>query len=163
MAKGFKIKTNFSFKKLANKLPDIVSDSLNVMGNHINKAIQDGLDKGEDIEGNPFEPLGPSTLALRKSRGHGTKILVASGKMRGTKKTPATDSDPIFKLEMRKAYGAEHNEGYVVKKGRFKGSTVPKRKWFGIPKSALPGGKEWKKASLNRKFRIARALKTIMK
>jgi hypothetical protein len=188
VAKGFKIKTNFSYKKLARKLPDILSDSLNVLGNHINKAIQDGIDSGRDINDKTFEPLSTkSTLPMRNRDGYGFSPLKLRGHLRKTKKTPATDANPVFKIEMvgksqktlpllagkkvnRKnpgvVYGAFHNQkgGYRTSpKSAIPNKKVPQRKWFGIPDSALPGGSEYKKASLNRKFRIAKALKTMMK
>lgn len=40
-----RFKKTFDFKKLANKLDKIIVDDLNIVGNHINKAIQDGIDK----------------------------------------------------------------------------------------------------------------------
>ena len=43
-----RMRSTFSFKKLANKLDNIVIADLNVVGNRINKAIQDGIDSGKD-------------------------------------------------------------------------------------------------------------------
>ena len=59
-----RIKKTFSFKKLAKRLNPLVISNINVMGNRINKAIQDGIESGTDIRGNAFEKLHPPTTAL---------------------------------------------------------------------------------------------------
>ena len=147
--KGFK--TSFSFKKLANNLDDVVAWGLNEMAKQLNKDIQQGLDSSTDIDGNPFVKLGDSRLAQRAKKGTGSKPLVESGRMRKTKLIKAqAKGDPVAKIQMngkRKGvfYGALHNKGYVVSSGRFKGSNVPQRKWFGMTKEMEPGGAENKK------------------
>jgi hypothetical protein len=183
MAKGFKIKKNFNFKKLARKLPDIIEDNLNILGAHVNRAIQDGIDKGRDINGNAFDRLSSdSTTQLRE----GSTPLKDRGILRRTKLTKATAANPVFKIEMvgksqktlptlsgkkvnRKAagkiYGAFHNQkdGYITSpKSAIPNKKVPQRKWFGMPSSALPGGKEYDKASARRRIHIRQALKTVM-
>ena len=184
MARGISVKKNFNFRKLANKLPDIIEDNLNILGAHINRAIQDGIDNGKDIEGHSFESL--STESTTKIRS-GSSPLLDSGTLRKTKLTKATKANPVFLIEMvgkskatlprlkgkkvkrkspGKIYGAFHNQkgGYTTSpKSAIPNKFVPQRKWFGIPNSALPGGNEYDKATVNRKMRIRKALKTVMK
>lgn len=160
MAKKTKIKKTYSFKKLANKIDDIIVKDLNTLGTHINAAIQDGIDKGKDIHGNNFVPLEPITIALG-----GKKILDRTGKMRKTSKTLATLNNLQFIIEMKTPYGVYHNTGFTqTDKQWFPGSRVPgkppfKREWFGIPKRLKPGGSEYKKAVLERGLRIKAAFK----
>ena len=82
-----RMKSTFSFKKLANKLDSIIVADLNAVGSHINKAIQDGIDSGKDIKGKSFKRLEPVTVELG-----GKKPLNRTGNMRKTKKIPATKS-----------------------------------------------------------------------
>ena len=146
-----RIKKTFSFKKLAKRLNPLVISNINVMGNRINKAIQDGIESGTDIRGNAFEKLHPPPTALG-----GKKPLKRTGNMRKTKKTPATISNPQFTIEMvgkskrtGKVYGAYHNTGYTNSpEAWFPGAKVEKREWFGIAKSMKPGGSELKKTFL---------------
>lgn len=183
---GMNIKKNFNYKKLGDKLPDIMAENLNVLGNWINKGIQDGLKNGEDINEKPFKQLKQSTKDMRGSDG-GSKPLVRRGHLGKTQKTPATPANPIFKIEMKgksqvtlpkindkkvkrrnagTIYGAFHNQpgGYTTSPdSAVPNKKVPQRQWFGIPKSCLPGGKNYEKATLNRRFRIQKAIKTIMK
>ena len=152
--------TTFDFNKLKNKLNSIYKDQLNVMGNGINKAIQDGIDAGKDINDNSFEPLHDIT----KMTG-GSKILERTGRMRKTKKNPATTNDLKFEILMDgksprtgKYYGAYHNIGFTNPPGSwFPGTEVGKRNWFGIPKEMRPEGSEYEKMILNIKLRIESA------
>ena len=168
-------------KKLSKKLPDIITDNLNILGAHINRAIQDGIDSGKDIEGNNFKKLKSSTKELRE----GSTPLKMRGHLRRTKLIKATEKNPVFIIKMNgksqatlptlrgkkvkrkksgQFYGAFHQEGYTTSsKSAIPGKRVPARKWFGIPKSALPGGSEWEKASATRRIHIRRALRTVMK
>lgn len=181
MAKTIKWKKNFSFKKLARKLPDIIEDNLNILGAHVNKAIQDGIDSGKDIKGSPFDSLKKSTKDLRS----GSSPLKGRGVLRKTKLIKASEKNQVFIIKMNgksqktvptmggrkvnrksagKFYGAFHNEGYTThKNSAIPGKEVPQRKWFGIPKSVMPGGKEWDKASVRRKIAIRKAFRTVMK
>ena len=162
MPKGLKIKQTFSFKKLANKLEKIIVQDLNTVGNHINKAIQDGIDSGKDINGSSFRPLEPITVALG-----GKKPLDRTGNMRKTKKIPATRAKKSFIIEMAgkskkgRYYGAYHNTGFTQtnEKQWFYGSKVPKREWFGIPKSMFPGVSAYEKAIAGRSLKIKSAFK----
>lgn len=165
-----RFKKTFDFKKLANKLDKIIVDDLNIVGNHINKAIQDGIDKGKDINGNSFKSLQPSTIAFG-----GTKPLNRTGNMRKTKKVPASKSKHRFEINMEgknkkgKFYGAFHNTGYTIVENSFTkrympkavGSKVPKREWFGIPKSMFPGESAYQKAIASRSLKIRSAWKKI--
>ena len=162
MPKPVRLKKTFNFRKLANKLDGIIVNDLNVLGNRVNKAIQDGIDKGKDINDKSFKPLEPVTKALG-----GKRPLKRTGNMRKTKKTPATRSKHRFIIEMtgksKKGayYGAYHNTGFTQTNPKqwFHGSKVPKREWFGIPKSMFPGESEYKKAMAERTFRIRSAWK----
>ena len=157
-----RMKSTFSFKKLANKLDSIIVNDLNTVGNHINKAIQDGIDSGKDIKGNNFDKLAPVTVELG-----GKKPLNRTGNMRKTKKIPATRSKKQFIIEMsgksKKGayYGAYHNTGFeqTNPKQWFHGAKVPKREWFGIPKSMFPGEAAYEKAIAERSMRVRSAWK----
>ena len=87
MPKPVRMKSTFSFKKFANKLDKIIVADLNTVGNHINKAIEDGIDSGKDIKGGSFKSLEPITVALG-----GKKPLDRTGNMRKTKIIKATRS-----------------------------------------------------------------------
>ena len=158
MANSFK--TTFDFNKLANKLKTIFKDELNVIGNGINKAIQDGIDAGKDIEGNSFEPLHEITTMTG-----GSKILERTGTMRKTKKDPAKENDLKFVITMAgkssrtgNYYGAYHNTGYTNPPGSwFPGTKVKQREWFGISKEMRPGGSEFDKRILEIRHRIESA------
>tara|TARA_Y100000593_G_C4307682_1_gene336613 strand:+ start:203 stop:688 length:486 start_codon:yes stop_codon:yes gene_type:complete len=160
MPKAFK--STFSFKKLANKLDKIIVDDLNIVGNHINKAIQDGIDKGKDINDRTFAPLEEITKDLG-----GRKPLNRTGNMRKTKKTPASSANKKFIIEMAgkskkgRYYGAYHNTGFTQTNPKqwFYGSTVPQREWFGIPKSMFPGQSAYEKAIASRSLKIRSAWK----
>ena len=170
MPKPVRIKSTFNFKKLANKLDSIIVQDLNTVGNHINKAIQDGIDSGKDINGKGFEPLRPSTKAFG-----GNKPLDRTGNMRKTKKIPATRAKKSFTIEMSgkskkgRYYGAYHNTGYTIVENKFTkafmpnaiGAKVPKREWFGIPKSMFPGEAAYQKAIASRSLMVRSAWKKL--
>lgn len=150
------MKSTFSFKKLANKLESIIIADLNVKGNRINKAIQDGINSGTDIKGKSFKKLKDTTIALG-----GKKILKRTGKMSKTNKIPAKRGNLSFKIIAPTEYGAYHNTGFeqTNKKQWFYGATVPRREWFGIPRSMFPGESEYEKSNPERSFRIEQAWK----
>ncbi len=146
-------------RNLSRNLPDVTKFMLNQLGNRINKAIQDGIDAGKDIEGKSFEPLSEKTSApQRRALNKGTKPLLLTGNMRRTKKIPATTDKMrfIIKMDAKKGknkrkvqYGAFHNEGFTNSfKSRYPNTKVPTRRWFGIPKSMRIGGKENRKWSI---------------
>ena len=134
----FKVDKSFSYKKLANQLPDIIADGLNEKAKWINKGIQDNLDAGVDIDGNPHTELSDTTIKIRESRGHKSgPPLVASGKMRNTRKIKeAKSGNLVATIIAITPYGKEHNEGL---------NGMPQRKWFGITKDNRPGGEYSKK------------------
>ena len=159
-------RTTFSFGKLSRKLDKIVADQINVLARNINKAIQDGIDFGRDINGRSFEPLHDSTKAFG-----GKKPLDRTGNMRKTKKIPARRGKHEFIIEMAgkskkgRYYGAYHNTGYTIVANKFTkrympkaiGTKVEKREWFGIPKNMQPGKSEYNKATVERRMRIRSA------
>ena len=157
-----RMKSTFSFKKFANKLDSIIVADLNTVGNHINKAIQDGIDSGKDIKGKSFKRLEPITVELG-----GKKPLNRTGNMRKTKKIPATRSKKQFIIEMagksKKGayYGAYHNTGFPQSNPKqwFHPTVVKKREWFGIPKSMFPGEAAYEKAIAERSMRVRSAWK----
>ena len=160
---SIKIKKTFDIAKLKRKLPGILSDTLNVVGNRLVKSITDGIDQGKDIRGNVFKALSDNTIALG-----GNKPLNRTGKMKkGLKKELSKPSDLKFIVEMSaksrgEVYGAFHNQGYTNsnKEGQwFKGAKIPKREWFGITKDMQPDGKEFKKAMKEFQNRIVAAWK----
>ena len=87
--------TTFDFNKLKDQINTIMKDQLNVLGNGINKSIQDGIDAGKDIEGNNFEPLHDITTMTG-----GAKILERTGTMKKTNKDPATEGNLAFEITM---------------------------------------------------------------
>ena len=156
MPKKSRIKKTYSFKKLANKIEDIIVKDINALGNHINKTIQEGIDRGKDIDGGNFKPLEPVTVALG-----GKKPLDRTGKMRKTSTIKAKLNKPQYIIKMNTLYGAYHNTGFTQtnKNQWFHGSKVPQRKWFGIPKSMTPGQPDYQKSVVGRSLRIKSAFK----
>lgn len=149
----------------------------------MNRAIQDGISSGKDINDKAFKRLKSSTTSLRA----GSTPLKSTGTLRKTKLTKATKKNLVFEIKMvgkskrtlpelngkkvnrksaGKVYGAFHNQkgGYTTSSSSaIPNRRVPRRNWFGIPKSVFPGGKEWKKATVRRKIEIRKALRTVMK
>tara|TARA_R110002020_G_scaffold472472_1_gene700583 strand:+ start:9934 stop:10497 length:564 start_codon:yes stop_codon:yes gene_type:complete len=182
---GWSVLKNFSHKKLANNLDEIMAENLNDIGNWINKSIQDGLRSGKDINDKSFAPLSTKSTTILRPSGKPLMGSKRSENLRKTKKIPATKKNLEFiieatgksqatlptlggkKVKRKKAgqiYGAYHNEGYTTSsKSAIPNKEVPKREWFGIPKSALPKGKNYEKASLNRRLRIQKAIRTMLK
>ena len=162
MPKAVRMKKTFSFKKFANKLDKIIVADLNTVGNHINKAIQDGIDSGKDIHGGRFKPLEPITKELG-----GNKPLDRTVNMRKTKIMRATRAKKQFIIEMSgkskkgRYYGAFHNTGFTQTNDKqwFHGAKVPKREWFGIPKSMFPGEVAYEKAIASRSLMVKSAFK----
>ena len=75
----------FHPKTLARDIDKIMLSAENSIGLKLNDAIQNGIDTGTDIHGNPFEPLHEKTLERRGKKGQGSKILEISGDMKETK------------------------------------------------------------------------------
>lgn len=165
-----KMKHNFSYKQLGNRLPDMSSFILNQLGNRINKRIQDGIDGGKDINNKNFKKLSTkSSLPQRKALGQGSQPLKITRNMAKTKKTPATRRKLRFIIKMNAGkgknskkvqYGAYHNEGYTNKStSRYPGTKVDKREWFGLPKEFKTRGKELEKHMIVFKKLIVSAVK----
>jgi len=151
-----RMRSTFSFKKLANKLNNIIANDLNVIGKNINKAIQDGISQGKDIHGSNFTALQPITKELG-----GDKILKRSGKMSKTSMKQAKPNDLKFVITAPTKYGAYHNTGFTQTNPKqwFHGAKVPQREWFGIPKSIFPGEAAYEKAIAERSLRMRSAWK----
>ena len=180
-------KKNYSFAKMSKEFPKIMAEGISSLGRGIQRAIQENIEKGVDIDGNSFDSLSPdSTIPIRNAGGYGSKPLIKTGGrekgLRQTKFTPASSKNLKFKIEMvaknksedvvygrkvkRKAsglhYGAFHNQGYITDSdSMIPNKKVPARKWFGIPKSAQPKGEHYKKAMLELKLRLRASLKAI--
>ncbi len=183
------LKANFNFNKV--KIDQISSAWLNMVANHINLSIQEGLKKGVDINGKKFEHGSEFT---RKSvqDGHSHKQpLVRSGRMGETRILRASRKKLSFKINSgikkskarwnleykgskssgtRKSskvnYGALHNQpgGYKTHSdSMIPNKSVPRREWFGIPKPMLPNGSQWKKFALQYNLTFQRFLTTAMK
>lgn len=132
-------KTTFSLRKLVGKADAIIIKTLNHVGVAVNKAIQDNINDGIDLDGSAFESLSPSTQRQRTTKtgyykkAGGGGILnwqgsVGSRKaLRETRLVKAKKGKLNYTITMFNKHGAYHNEG---------GGKLPKRKWFGIPKSA---------------------------
>ena len=172
MAKPVKVKANFSSKKLAKKLNQLVVDGLNVIGRNVNLEIQRGIMSGKDIQDKPFKPLKQSTKDERARLGFNSgRALLRTGTLKQTKFTRATTSNPVFTIQMTgkskrtgEFYGAYHNQGYTNSpKSRYPGKKVPKRQWFGIPKRMQPGQSGYKRAMMEVTKRIGTAFKTNFK
>jgi len=153
----------FSFKKLSNKLDNIITAQVNVLSRHINKAIQDNTKKGIGIDletgkAKRFKELEPTTIKL-----HGKHTpLNVTGKLRETKISPATVSNnPQAIIHMMTDYGAYHHTGFFQtnEKQWFHPKEVKARPWFGIHESARPDGTHWKKAQIEMHLRIKQAWK----
>lgn len=134
-----RVKTTFDLGKLAGKADALIVKTLNHVGVAVNKAIQDNIDAGIDLDGSPFESLSPSTERQRSTKtGYykkpgGGGILNWQGSvnsrkaLRETRLKKAKKGKLNYTITMFNKHGAYHNEG---------GGKLPKRKWFGIPKSA---------------------------
>ena len=168
MAKGgISMKGNFSLSKLARNLDRIVMDNLNVIGNHINKSIQDGLDSGTSIKDKKHTRLSEdTTIPERERKGFPSgPPLVRTGTMRQTRIKKASLNNQVFEIRMAgkskrtgQYYGAYHNQGYTNSpKSAYPNKRFPKREWFGIPQDAKEGGTRNKKmvTEIHRRVRTA--------
>jgi len=156
MARGGRVKTTFSYKKLSAKVATTITSGINQLGLQVNKSIGKNLADGKDLTGKKSHTLlsPDSTLPIRAREGQGSKPLVITGKLERRKIKKATLAKPVFEIEMtgkgRKGYiyGALHNQkgGYKTADGSaIPRKKVPQRNWFGVPDSCKPGGTEWKK------------------
>ena len=113
-------------------------------GEKIQDRLLDGIVRGYDTEGKTFKGLAKRTLANRKGQGinHRRPLiaknesildflqssdLIQAGKVQ-VKLKPADDNEYMF----------DHNEGFTTPS-----SSVPPRKWYGIPKTYREGGTQY--------------------
>ena len=183
------LKKNFDFNKI--KINQISSAWLNMVGDHINKSIQDGLKTATDINGKRFESGSNFTHRSVQDGAAHKRPLVRSGRMGETRILRATRKKLKFKINSgikkskarwnlivdgvkssgtRKTskvnYGALHNQpgGYKTNEdSMIPNKTVPQREWFGIPKPMLPNGGQWLKFALQFDLTFQRFFTTAMK
>ena len=183
------LKKNFDFNKI--KINQISSAWMNIIANHINVSIQEGLKKATDIHGNRFDPGGEFThKSVQDGHAH-KRPLVRSGRMGETRILRATRKKLSFKINsgIKKSkkrwnlvvdgikssgtrkdrginYGALHNQkdGYKTHSdSMIPNKKVPQREWFGIPKPMLPNGSQWFKFAKQFDLTFQRFLTTAMK
>ena len=167
---------NYSFGKAANKLMDIIAETLTDMARYQNESIQRGIDTQTDIKGTKYAKLSTaSTLPIRSKRGHGFTLLStmkmgsigASGRdfstsksLRATKMVPAKQSDLTSKVIMVNEHGIYHNEGFTTASdSMIPGKKVPQREWFGITEEMKKGGKQYEKFVRMTLTKIEKSLK----
>lgn len=181
------LEKNFDFNKV--RIQKISSDWMNMLMNHINKSIQDGIDKGVDIDGKPFAPVSQFTKNSKHDKQGHKRILERSGRMRQTRLLRPTPTKMTFEIVSGKFksksrwnveykgkkssgtrqkpkynYGAGHlNQHSTSPDSLIPNKSVPKRKWFGIPKDMLPNGLQWKKFELQFNATFQRFLTTAMR
>ncbi len=129
------VKKSFDF----NNVPS-VHKLVNRVAQIIVKDVKDGVAKGVDINDNNFDPLKPSTIKAKKSRGSKTptKPLLDTHRMAGKSGGKGIYLDQraskgkhraTIKIPADRQYvGGVHNEGL---------GDMPKREWFGISKRAV--------------------------
>ena len=183
------LKRNFDFNKV--KIDQISSAWLNMISNHINRSIQDGLKTATDIQGKRFKSGGEFTHKSIQDGDAHKRPLVRSGRMGETRLLRATRKKLTFAIKsgVKKSkarwnlvvdgvkssgtrqsggtnYGALHNQpgGYKTHKdSMIPNKKVPQREWFGIPKPMLPTGADWKKFALQFDLTFKRFFTTAMK
>ena len=90
------LKKNFDFNKI--KIDQISSAWLNILANHINTSIQEGLKTSTDIDGKPFAPVSEFTKkSVQDGKAH-QKPLVRSERMGETRVKRATRKKFTFKI-----------------------------------------------------------------
>ena len=183
------LKKNFDFNKT--EINQISSEWLNIIANHINVSIQEGLKTATDINGKRFTPGGEFTHKSIQDGSAHKRPLVRSGRMGETRIKRATRKKLSFKIKsgIKKSkarwnlvvdgvkssgsrkdrginYGALHNQegGYKTSaKSMIPNQTVVQREWFGIPKPMLPNGEQWFKFAKQFNLTFQRFLTTEMK
>ena len=90
------LEKNFDFNKV--RIQKISSDWMNMLMNHINKSIQDGIDKGVDIDGKPFAPVSQFTKNSKHDKQGHKRILERSGRMRQTRLKRPTPTKMTFEI-----------------------------------------------------------------
>ena len=160
-------------KKLQRKLRRMMSRGLTIdLSKQINesagiviKDMKEGIAQGQDINEQPFKPLHPETIRMKREKGmpFPSQPLVGTGAMGGSLggstgpylKKRATQNSQIAKVSAptsRAPYGIYHQEGatipvtprsrgYLRTQGfHLKNDTtslnLPQRKWFGVSNTA---------------------------
>jgi hypothetical protein len=90
------LKKNFDFNKI--KINQMSSAWLNTIAKHINKSIQEGLEKSIDLDGKPFAPVSEFTKKSIQDKKPHKKPLVRSGRMGETRKKLATRKKLSFQI-----------------------------------------------------------------
>ena len=185
---SIKITRNFDLNKLARS--KFLSLWLNEYGRKINQRLQLGLNTGMDIFDKSFKSGKEFTRKSIQDGDPHKSPLVRSGRLaKSIRLLPATEQKLSFTLKTNVKtkkrwnvvvdgtksrgtrtsklvnYGALHNNGDVTtsENSLIPNKTVRQRAWFGIPKSFLVGGEEWKKLSKKLTHYIDIYKKTAMK
>ena len=112
--------------------------------------IEKGIERGRDLNNDPFKELEPSTIAYKRRKRYKkpTKPLWAEGIMKIThiaKRATKHDQSASIKVDdERIEIGLKHNLGRGVKK----------RKWFGIGKRGYRKIKKYLRLALSEKLRL---------
>jgi len=98
----------------------------------IRSEIKNGIEKGQDVKGNPFKRLKASTIRSKRKKKYSnpSKALWAEGKM---KKLPPITRNKMKKEAVIKIAGSRIEAGFYHNEG---GKHLPKREWFGVSKKA---------------------------
>ena len=158
-----KVKSNFSFAKLAKEMPGILEKYASTSGKGSAKNIKTSLEKGS------YQPLEDSTIDIRRRgkspnakfmKTNSTKPLIHTGSLRDSIRV---DKEGIKMHE----YGKFQNDGYIVKPSKRKngfsnkfhtvGKTVPPRPF--ITRGMAMESKESKQAAKDLNANIRKALK----
>ena len=90
------LKKNFNFNNI--KINQMSSAWLNILAQHINKSIQDGLAQSTDLDGKPFAPVSEFTKKSKQDKAVHQRPLVRSGRMGETRILKAKRSKLRFKI-----------------------------------------------------------------
>ena len=78
-----------ALKRLGIKLSD-QSEAMQEIGDYLKDRTLQGFQKGVYPSGKPWTPLSPATVARKQRSGQGTRILIATGKMRDSVRVVVT-------------------------------------------------------------------------
>ncbi len=113
-------------------------------GEDIQDRLLDGIVKGYDTEGKTFKGLAKRTLVNRKSQGiNHRRPLIAKNEsildfLQSSDLVQAGNVQVKLKPANDNEYMSDHNEGFTTPS-----SSVPPRKWYGIPKTYREGGTQY--------------------
>ena len=113
-------------------------------GEDIQDRLLDGIVKGYDTEGKTFKGLAKRTLTNRKSQriNHRRPLIAKNESI--LKFLQSSDLIQVGKVQVKlkpaddNKYMSDHNEGFTTPS-----SSVPPRKWYGIPKTYREGGTQY--------------------